>query len=149
LRASRDRLRSDSSHRQALQAELRELLQSTRATHALTEEGLLSDETLVEGVLHRLGARLAPAPPRDAPLERALRGLLGPADRAWLAQVTVDDVADWAEALLASYEGDWEARPELNARGQEGVDWRAALRAWGALIRASPAAFFFPRADER
>ena len=112
IRASATRLAEDEAYRRLMQAEIRKVLQRTHATHALTELGLLSDETLVEGVLRRLGERLAPAPLRGDTLEVALRHMLGPADRGWLAAVDATDATAWVEALLAEH-GGWDDPSEL------------------------------------
>lgn len=144
LRASTERMRREPAHREALRAELRALLEATTSTHLLTEVGILSGDSIAAGALHRVGARVAPAPPRGPELEHVLRSLFSPADAAALASADIVELSVWAGVLLEETT-DWDDRGELASAlvilatrvAGAGLDARLSermpsLEAWGS-----------------
>jgi len=97
--SSIQRLAREPEHRVAMRSELRERLSPARSTHAFTEVGLLSDEGIAEGVLRRLGERVAPAPAAGDVLEDVLRQSLRGRDRRWLSRLDESQLCAWLEAL--------------------------------------------------
>lgn len=88
------------------------LLDTGTSTHMLTEQGLLSGEGLLEGVLRRAGSRIAPAPARSAALEVALGQWLDRGDAALFEAVEERQAARLVRALsIPDAEG---ARGELS-----------------------------------
>lgn len=88
----------------AVRSVVASMLRASTSTHALTELGLLADEGLFEGVARRVGARVAPAPPRAAPVEAALMGLLEPGDGAIFDAIRPAQVVGLVRALAADPE---------------------------------------------
>lgn len=115
LQEATDRLKNDADHAQRILDDVRSTLSQTRSTHALTEAGILSDEPLLAGTFRRLGAWLAPPPPRQDALEGRLAQALSRRDRGWLSVLQLDDVKAWIEALLEHVEERWDERSELGS----------------------------------
>ncbi len=103
LRASADRLREVPDYADAARAELARVTHPTRRARLLTEQGILSDEGLIAGVVRRFTGRLAPDPDDDLVRPRVARRAhmalrdLGEADEA---------LEDWVRALLEGVELD-------------------------------------------
>jgi site-specific recombinase len=112
LRASTERMTSDPVYREGLRRDIRALMRSTTSTHVLSEAGIVSDETIGAGVLRRLGAKLAPAPPRSASLGEALEQRLSRRDSGLLRAISAADATAWTTALLDSTD-DWDDHSEL------------------------------------
>ena len=107
-----DRLERDLAWANAVRDAVHALLKASTSTHSLTETGLLGNRGLVDGLVHGLAARIAPAPARTPALEDALVPVLRRGDADLFEAIDVARAATIVRHLSDAATGE---RPEVSS----------------------------------